>query len=81
MYLACMSTNKRATIYLDPELHRALRRKAAETDTSMSELVNEALRQSLADDADDLASFRSRSKEADMDFEEFVSALRQRGKL
>jgi Arc/MetJ-type ribon-helix-helix transcriptional regulator len=55
--------------------------KAAETDTSMSELVNEALRQSLADDADDLASFRSRSKEADMDFEEFVSALRQRGKL
>jgi plasmid stability protein len=81
MYLACMSTNKRATIYLDPELHRALRMKAAETDTSMSELVNEALRQSLADDADDLASFRSRSKEADMDFEEFVSALRQRGKL
>jgi predicted transcriptional regulator len=81
MYLACMSTNKRVTIYLDPELHRALRMKAAETDTSMSELVNQALRQSLADDADDLASFRSRSKEADMDFEEFVSALRQRGKL
>lgn len=76
-----MSTTKRATIYLDPELHRALRMKAAETDKSMSDLVNEALRQSLAEDADDLASFRTRSKEPDMDFEEFVRGLRRRGKL
>lgn len=76
-----MSTSKRATVYLEPELHRALRMKAAETDRSMSDLVNEALRQILAEDADDLAAFRTRAKEPDMDYEAFVRELRRRGKL
>lgn len=55
--------------------------KAAETDKSMSDLVNEALRQILADDADDLAAFRTRTEEPNMDYEAFVSGLRRRGKL
>ena len=76
-----MSLAKRATIYLDPDLHRALRMKAAETDKSVSELVNAALRQTLAEDADDHASFRARSKEPNLDFETFVKDLRRRGKL
>ena len=76
-----MSTNKRATIYLEPDLHRALRMKAAETDRSMSDLVNDALRQILAEDADDLAAFRTRAQEPNMDYEAFVSGLRRRGKL
>ena len=76
-----MSLTKRATVYLEPELHRALRMKAAETDMSMSDLVNAALRESLAEDADDLATFRARSKEPNMDFETFVRGLRRRGKL
>ena len=54
-----MSTNpKRATVYFDPELHRALRVKAAETERSMSDLVNEAVQLSLAEDAEDLAASR-----------------------
>ena len=76
-----MSLAKRATVYLEPELHRALRMKAAETDKSVSELVNAALRQTLAEDADDLASFRARAKEPNLDFEAFVRDLRRRGKL
>ena len=76
-----MSTNKRATIYLEPELHRALRMKAAETDKSMSDLVNEALRQILAEDTDDLSVFRTRSQKPNMDYEAFESGLRRRGKL
>jgi plasmid stability protein len=76
-----MSLAKRATVYLEPEVHRALRMKAAETEKSMSDLVNTALRQSLAEDADDLASFRARSKEKNLDFETFVRDLRRRGKL
>ena len=76
-----MSLAKRATVYLEPELHRALRMKAAETDKSMSDLVNAALRESLAEDADDLATFRARSREPNMDFEAFVRGLRRRGKL
>ena len=76
-----MSLAKRATVYLDPELHRALRMKAAETDKTISDLVNAALRQILAEDADDLASFRARAKEPNLDFETFVKGLRRRGKL
>ena len=76
-----MGVTKRATIYLDANLHRAARMKAVETETSVSDLVNAALRQSLAEDADDLAAFRARAKEPNLDFEAVVKDLRRRGKL
>ena len=72
---------KRATIYFDPTLHRALRLKAAETDRSVSELVNEAVKSSLAADADDLATFELREPEPSYAFEDVVKDLRKRGKL
>lgn len=75
-----MST-RRATIYIDETLHRALRLKAAETDKSISALVNEAVRQSLAEDAEDLASFSDRVSEPDLPFEDVVKDLRKCGKL
>ena len=76
-----MSMTRRATIYFDADLHRAARMKAVQTDKSVSDLVNAALRQSLAEDADDLAAFRARSKEPNLDFEAVVKDLRRRGKL
>jgi plasmid stability protein len=76
-----MSSARRATVYLDPELHRALRIKAAETDQSVSDIVNEAVRQTLAEDAEDLAVFRTRAKEPNLDFETVLKDLRRRGKL
>jgi phosphate uptake regulator len=75
------STQKRATVYFDPFLHRALRLKAAETDRSISELVNEAVRAALAEDADDIEAFEIREKEVDYSFESVVKDLRRRGKL
>jgi len=76
-----MGETRRATIYFDADLHRAARMKAVETDRSVSDLVNAALRQSLAEDADDLAAFRARAKEPNLDFEAVVKDLRRRGKL
>ena len=76
-----MPTNKRATIYLEAPLHRALRLKSAETEASVSELVNAAVRRSLAEDADDLAAFRDRAKEPRLSFESVVRDLKKRGKL
>ena len=77
-----MSTNpKRATVYFDPELHRALRLKAAETDRSMSDLVNEAVQLSLAEDAEDLAAFEERQNEPSLPFEDVVKDLKRRGKI
>jgi hypothetical protein len=72
---------KRATVYLDSQIHKALRLKAAETDRSISDLVNEAVRSSLAEDADDLAAFRARAAEPTLLFEDVVKDLRKRGKL
>ncbi len=72
---------KRATVYFDSALHRALRLKAAETDRSLSELVNEAVKLSLAEDADDLAAFDNRAAESALPFESVVKELRQSGKI
>jgi plasmid stability protein len=72
---------KRATVYFESEVHKALRLKAAETDRSMSDLVNEAVRAQLAEDADDLDAFRRRKKEPTVSFEDFVKDLKRRGKL
>jgi hypothetical protein len=76
-----MSDSKRATIYLDRSLHRALRLKAAQTDHSLSELVNAAVRRSLSEDAADLAAFDARAKEPNLDFEGVLKDLKRRGKL
>lgn len=73
--------SKRTTIYLDPDLHRALRIKAAETERAMSDLVQEALRQSLAEDAEDLEAFEQRESEPDLPFEDVVKDLKRRGRL
>ena len=53
----------RATVYLDPELHKALRLKAVETSQSISKLVNDAIKECLAEDAEDIAAFEKRAKE------------------
>lgn len=72
---------KRATVYFDPELHRALRIKAAETDRTLSELVNEAVKLTLAEDAADLAAFEDRGSEPNLPFESVVRDLKRRGKV
>jgi len=77
-----MSTKqKRATVYFEPDIHRALRHKAAETERSVSDLVNDAVRSSLAEDAEDLAAFEERAAEPNLSFERVVKDLRRRGKI
>lgn len=76
-----MPTAKRATVYFDPALHRALRIKAASTDQSISDLVNDAIRLSLAEDADDLAVVAARVSEPTVSLESVLDDLKRRGKL
>ena len=75
------NAGKRATIYFDPVLHRMLRMKAAETDQSISDLVNDAIRAALAEDAEDFEAFEAREPEPDYSFEDAVKDLKRRGKL
>ena len=80
-YDAFMSLPKRATVYFEPEIHRALRLKAAATDRSISDMVNDAVKLALAEDAEDLAAFEERAHEKSVDFETVVRSLRRRGKI
>jgi hypothetical protein len=76
-----MTTAKRATVYFDAAVHKALRLKAAETERSVSDLVNTAVRNILAEDADDLAAFRDRAKEPVLAFEDLLRDMKRRGTL
>ena len=73
--------SKRATIYLDPALHRALRLKAAAANRTVSDLVNEAVRQSLREDQEDLTAFAERVAEPTMTYETLLDDLKAHGKL
>ena len=76
-----MADSRRTTVYLEPDLHRALRLKAIECDCSISDLVNSAVRRSLIEDAEDLAAFDDRAAEGTVPYGEFVKALKRDGKL
>lgn len=72
---------KRATVYFEDDLHKALKIKAAEVSSSVSDLVNEAVKESLNEDLRDLQAFRERELESTIDFETFVSGLKKNGRL
>ena len=73
--------SKRATVYFDSQLHRVLRLKAAETHRSVSAIINEAVRQSLAEDAEDLAAFELRASEPNLVFEKVLQGMKKRGQI
>ena len=73
--------SKRSTIYLDPVLHKALRIKALETSRSMSELINEAVKEALAEDAEDLAAFEERANEPLISYDAMIKRLKKDGRI
>ena len=72
---------KRTTVYLEPALHKALRLKSIETSRSVSDLLNDAVRYELAEDAEDLEMFDARQREPTVAFEDFVKELKRNGKI
>ena len=76
-----MAEPKRKVIYFKPEMHKALRLKAAPTERSISNLVNVAVRLSLVEDDDDLQAFETRKQEPSLLFEDVLKDLKRRGKL
>jgi len=74
-------SNRRSTIYFDPDVHRAVKMKAAAMDLTLSDVVNEAVRRSLAEDAEDLEAFDKRRREPSLTFEDVVRSMKRRGKL
>lgn len=72
---------KRATVYFEEDLHEALKRKSAEVSSPVSDLVNDALRSALLEDAEGMEAFKERENEPVIDFEAFVAYLKEDGKL
>jgi hypothetical protein len=71
----------RATIYFDRDLHKALRIKAADTHSSISVVVNDAVRAALREDQEDLAAFEERVAEPVLSYEALLKDLKANGKL
>lgn len=74
-------STKRSTVYFEPQLHAALRLKAAHTHRSVSELVNDAVRAALAEDQEDLSAFEERVAEPTMSYEALLADLKAHGKI
>jgi predicted transcriptional regulator len=72
---------KRTTIYLDPELHRALKLKAVEKTESISALINKAVRDSIIDDVEDNEAFAERVNEELISYDAMISKLKKDGRL
>ena len=79
--MANMETQKRATVYFEAEVHRALRLKAAAADRSISDMVNDAVKAALTEDAEDIAAFAERKSERSTSFDTFVQGLKRRGRI
>ena len=75
------TTAKRATIYFDPELHKALKLKAVETSRSITDLVNEAVRGALSEDAEDIIAFEERKDEPLISYDQMVKRLKINGAI
>ncbi len=72
---------KRATVYMEPKIHRAIKMKAVQMNSTLSDLVNEALRLSLKEDAIDLKAIHDRAQEPSRSFEEVLKDLKRDGLL
>ena len=72
---------KRTTVYIDYRIHQALKIKAAQTEHTLSELVSIALRQSLAEDLEDLSAFDESKNEPNLDFQDVLKDLKASGKI
>ncbi|CAN5423413.1 MAG: CopG family transcriptional regulator [Pyrinomonadaceae bacterium] len=72
---------KRATIYFEPELHRAVRIKSAHTNRTISDIVNESLRIALSEDQEDLDAFEKRASEPVISYETLLAKLKADGKI
>lgn len=72
---------KRSTVYFDPDIHKVLKLMAVETEQSISDIVNRAVRHELAEDEEDLMAFAKRAKEPTVSLEALLKKLKADGKI
>lgn len=73
--------SKRSTVYFEPAIHQALKLRAASTESSISEIVDEAVRLLIAEDQEDLQAIADRAEEPEMSYEALINELKSDGKI
>ena len=73
--------SKRATVYFDPAIHKALKLKSIETSKSISDLVNMAVKEALAEDAEDISAYEERTNESLISFSDMLKRLKKDGRI
>ncbi len=73
--------SKRSTIYFDPDVHQAMKIKAAASNSSLSELIDEAARLLMSEDEEDLQAISDRVSEPSISYEALLKDLKQNGKI
>jgi hypothetical protein len=68
--------SQRSTVYFDPDIHKALRLKAAEENRSISKIINEAVLVLTTEDAEDFSDVDARMSEPSIGYAEFVKSLK-----
>ena len=79
--LTMSNLSKRSTVYFEPAIHQALKIRAASSDVSVSELIDEAVRLLMREDQEDLAAISERSREPELSYEDFLNELKLDGKI
>jgi hypothetical protein len=73
--------SRRSTVYFDPAIHQALRFKAAASNLSLSELVDEAVRLLMREDQEDISAISDRVNEPEVSYEAMLNDLKKHGKI
>ena len=73
--------SKRSTVYFEPAIHHALKLRAASSDTSISELIDEAVKLLMEEDQEDLTAVRQRASEPEISYEDLLNSLEADGKI
>ena len=73
--------SKRSTVYFEPKIHQALKMRAASSQISVSELVDEAVRLLMREDQEDLSASNSRAKEKEISYEALLDDLKKHGQI
>ncbi len=73
--------SKRSTVYFEPEVHQALKIRAASANISLSEIVDEAVRALMKEDQEDLEAFSNRISEPEISYEALLNDLKKHGKI
>ena len=73
--------SKRSTVYFEPQIHQALKIRAASTEVSVSEIIDEAVRLLMKEDQEDLTAISNRVAEEEISYEALLDDLKKNDKI